>query len=467
MDFLTAGQVGAVDFGSAQADTLLKALTLGYGTDSASMTGGRSLVPQDIEGTVVAALRFNENDFKLLNLIKSKKVGSSIHEYTRRNEVGDEASIFVQEGAESSETAQTLERVVRAVKYMQTYRKITLQMRTATTLEDAEASEKMAGVLTILKGIEWGMFHANSAAVPTQFDSVNVQIRAASQKNIYDLRGKDMAAEGDKAMSTIARQVYEAGGWLTHSFMPPQIGQDIQDLIKDRVRFNTEDSRASVVAESYPTPFSDNILVSGKKAGPDKFFRIKSAPTPGDAAVRPDAPTFAMTAATDTTVGTTGFVTATAGTYYYQVFAISDKGISAGAVAASQAVAAGKMVTITITPGVKKGTGYIICRSKLGAASGADCREMYRIADSGAATTVTNDTNDELPGTGEILLISHDNNMPSIQWDQFLPTMRFDLFPTNAAIIPFLVVNFGTPDVKVPWYQGLIKNVGYVGMDWF
>jgi hypothetical protein len=174
-----------------------------------------------------------------------------------------------------------------------------------------------------------------------------------------------------------------------------------------------------------------------------------------------------MALAAQSKTGGTGFITATAGTYYYQVFAISETGISAGCVAASLAVANGQEAKITITPGVKKGTGYIVCRSKIGAADGSDCREMYRIADSGVATTISLDQNDELPGTGEILLISHDANQPTIQWDQFLPTMRFDLYPTAAAIIPFLIVNFGTPDVKVPWYHGIVKNVGYSGMGWF
>lgn len=455
------------DLGIIQVGDLLKALTAGYETDAAAMVGGRALIPQDIESTLVRALKFKEADFKLMNLIKKQPVKSTIHEYTRRNEVGDEDLIFVGEGDDSIETAQTLERITQAMKYMQTYRKITLQMRAATTLEDAEASEKEAGTLTVLKGCEKGCFHGNANAVPEQFNSIQNQILAASNKNVLDLRGKDMtSADGENAFIELARLIYENGGYATHSFMPPIIAEDVQKLVKDRLRFGPRDRLAAMVVEEYPTPFSGAILVAGKAAGPDKFFKLKGKPVPkGDNA--PNAPTMALTAQAKT--GGTGFVTGTAGTYYYQVFAVDKNGISAGCVAASQAVADGQEVQITITPAGAdpKGTGFIVCRSKKDAADGTDCREMFRVAKEAAGDTIVLDQDDFLPGTGELVVVSDDNMQPAVQWDQFLPLMRFDLYPTNAAIIPFLIVMFGALDTKVPWYHGLLKNVGYSALDWF
>ncbi len=460
-----------VDFKVGAVNDLMKALEAGYETDAAAMAGGRALIPQDIEKTLVHALTFKRQDFKLMNLLKKQPVTSTIHEYTRREDVGDERLIFVGEGEDSIETSQTLARITMPMKYMQTYRKLTLQMRAATTLEDAEASEKEAGTLTILKGCELGCFHGDKDAVPEQFDSIQNQILAAAttKQNIVDLRGKDMtAADGENAISDLARMIYEAGGYATHAFTPPVISRDIQDLIKDRLRTNPNDRLGSMVIEAYPTPFSGDILVAGEAAGPDKFFRVKALPvTIGDEP--PGAPTMALLAKAKT-AGACGFTAETAGTYYYQVFAISKTGISAGCVAASAAPTAGQMVEITITPHADDDqTGYIVCRSKKDAADGTDCREMYKVATSATAATdvITNDVDEWLPGTGELVMVSEDSMQPAAQWDQFMPLMKFDLFPTNAAIIPFLIVLFGALDIKVPWYHGMVKNVGYRTMNWF
>ena len=465
MDFFEARE-GGPWFGAIPESDLIKALTAGYETDSALMTGGRSLIPQDIESTLVNALAFKREDFKFMNLLKKKKTTSTVHEYTRRNEVGDESTIFVGEGEDSVETEQELERVTRLIKYMQTYRKITLQMRAATTLEDAEASEKEGGTLTILKGCEWALFRGNSEAVPKQFDGIIKQLLGASKKNVVDLRGKDMTTvDGENAITEVARMVYDNGGSLTHSFMPSIIAEDVQRLVRDRLRFNVQDRLGAMVVERYPTPFSDGILIAGREGGPDKFFRVKGIPTPGKADIRPDAPSITVVAQAKT--GGRGFTSATAGTYYYVVYAISDKGISAASVAKSVAVTDGQEVKITITSGAKPGTGFIICRSKKDAADGSDCREAFRVAKAESGDTIALDQDDFLPGTGEIVFITNDNLQPSVQWDQFLPLMKFDLYPTNAAIIPFLIVLFGALDVKVPWYHGVIKNVGYTGLDWF
>lgn len=459
---------GDVGYGSIIGDQLMKALEAGYGTDSASMTGGRSIIPQDIERSVINALAVKKQDFKLMNLLKNEKVGSTVHEYTRRSDAGSELLIFGQEGGDARETSQNLERVTRLVKYMQTYRKITLQMRVAKTLEDAEASEKEAGILTILKGAERGCFEGNADAVPQQFDSVVKQILASNgpngYKNVYDMRGKTVLNAGETALKEVARMVYDQGGYLTHSFMPTIIAADLQDMIKDRIRLNTGDNRGTVVIEKYPTPFSDEIIIAGPSGGPDKMFLPRNGITSiGAADAKPNAPTIATGAGAH---ATSRFVAADAGTYTYAVHAIDENGISVASNSVNQAVAAGERVTITIThDGAKPGTGFIITRGKKGVTT--DLREIARVAAADAASTVFYDINEVLPGTGDILLVSYDDMQPTMQWDQFLPAMKFDLYPTMSAIIPFLIVMFGTPDVKVPWYHGIIRNVSDQGLGWY
>ncbi|MFZ4618313.1 MAG: SU10 major capsid protein [Rectinemataceae bacterium] len=464
MNFLEPTNSSDYAFGSVSEGELQKALSAGYGTDAAAMTGGRALIPEDIEMSMVNALAAKKEDFKLSNLLKNTKVNSTVHEYTRRNDAGDFQSIFTSEGGSAGDSSQTLERVTRPMKYMQTYREVTLQMQVARTIEDALASEKLAGTLTVLKGLEYGMFQADSSVIPVQFDSVSKQVRAnASRRNLVDLRGAKISdVAGEDSITEIARQVFENGGSLSHAFMPSMIAQDFQKLAKDRLRFNPDDRKGAQVVMEYPTPFSSDIKIAGKEAGPDKMMYVKGKiAASGDSTKRPDAPTFALASQNLTASQGRGFDAGSAGTYYYTVFAINEFGVSVGAAAASLALAAAKEAKVTITPGAKRGTGYIICRSKKDAADGTDCREMVRVADSDAATTVVLDQQEDLPGTGEILYLSHDEVEPSIQFDQFLPLMKFDLYPTRAAVTPFLIVLFGTPDVKVPWFHGVVKNVGY------
>jgi hypothetical protein len=459
---------GDIGYGAIIGDQLMKALEAGSGTDSASMTGGRALIPQDIERTVINALAVKKQDFKLMNLLKNEKVGSTVHEYTRHSDAGSELLIFGAEGSDARESSQSLERVTRLVKYMQTYRKITLQMRVANTLENAEASEKEAGILTILKGAERGCFSGNSDAVPQQFDSVLKQILATNgpngHKNVYDMRGKTMLNSGELALKEVARMAYDQGGYITHSFMPTVVASDVQDLIKDRMIFNTGEKRGAAVIEKYPTPFSDEIIVAGPSGGPDKMFLPRNGVVAvGDASKTPNAPAIATGAGAH---ASSLFVAADAGNYTYAVHAIDENGISVASGSATQAVAAGERVAITIThDGTKPGTGFIITRGKKGVAS--DLREIARIAKSDGATTVFYDINETLPGTSDILLVSYDEMIPSMQWDQFLPAMKFDLYPAMAAIIPFLIVMFGTPDVKIPWYHGIIRNVSDSGLGWY
>ena len=466
-DATNAGEAG---FGQITQGDLLKALSAGSGTDSATMTGGRALIPQDIESTLVNALFLKRQDFKLMNMIKTEKVTSTVHEYTRRNEFGDETGVFVSEGGEARETNQTLERITRVMKYLQTLREVTLQMRVANTIEDAEASEKEAGTLTILKGAEWGLFHGDGDVVPTQYDSIVKQVLSnETRKNRVDLRGAKMtSAKAEDAIVELARAIYEKGGYATDAFMPPAIAADLQALARDRFRLNDGDRRGATVIQSYPTAFSNEITIAGERAGANKLYRVKNRPVPTVGVDgTPNAPSIAVLAVANT--GATGFKSATAGTYRYAVFAINEKGISGASAAANLVVANGEMAQITITPATTGGaaTGYIVCRGKINTTTGDDQREMFRVADSGSGTTVAKDSNDELPGTGQLLMVSDDPIEKTLQWDQFLPLMKFDLYPTKTAVIPFLILLFGTPDVKVPWYHGVIDNVGYTGLDWF
>lgn len=463
----------SVGFGSANnLEDLRKALTAGSSANPGAMgTSGNTLQFESLEGALLSALEQRPEDFKLMKMQFSNKVGSTVHQYTVNKDSGSYDGIFTAENGDPIESNSNFARRTRTLKYMQTKREVTMQ---ASLLNpaiggDPEATEERQGTHVLLKGAEWGCFHGNATVSPQMFDGYPQQIRNEASSNVFDMLGERISSSnGENIFLDAVRSIGEVGGEVSDVFYPYLVSQDFQNLVRDRIRFGIGDKAGATVINTYPTVFGD-VRIAGKECGPDKMFKVKTIPTPSSATLtaKPNAPTFALAA--QATTGGTGFLTGTAGTYRYTVYAINENGlISDAAVAANIAVAAGQEVKITITPGAAPaGSGYIVCRGKKDVTTGTDIREMFKIADSGAATTDALDQNDELPGTAEMLLLSNNLMQRTFQWDSLLDVMRFNLGPTKAHI-PFLMIWYGTPDMKVAEYNGLIKNIGHPQTEgWF
>jgi hypothetical protein len=244
-------------------------------------------------------------------------------------------------------------------------------------------------------------------------------------------------------------------------FYPLILGQDIQELCRDRLRFGTDDERMATVFKTYPTLFGP-LAIAGADAGPDKMFKPKGVIKPGGiAGAIPSAPA-SVTVAADTVDGSQ-FVAADAGNYTYMVCAVNEYGISEGkSPAAAVAVAAGDGVTLTITPAATNpGTGFIICRSLKGK---TDVMEMARIGlDEQNATTVYVDLNDDLPGTAEMLFITEKRLLAVAEFFQLLPLRLYRMYPTNKLVTPFIMALWGAPSLKAPHWCGVVKNIAYRG----
>lgn len=453
------------DFFTSESE-LQKALYAGKGAGYES-TGGRTLIPENIDPSIVVALQANRDDFKMMNLLKKNPVASPVSEYVREVKAGS-GSIFYDEGESVADDTVELERVARTSKYMQTLRKVSMQLQRSNTIEDPVAVEKEAGIYHLLTGIERNLFHGDESINPKSFDSIPKMITKESKKagfnTTYDMRGKTMIEDGDKAIDAVARLVNEAGGTLTHSMMPPAIAGDLQMCVKDRLLLTPQEKSMAIAPLIYPTMYGDRIIISGSEGGSNKFYRIKGKITPSTAADAPAAPTVAASAAGVATSGSY-FTASDAGSYHYQVYAIDAKGrySQAGNATPATAVVAGDKVTLTISGGDNKAVGYVICRSAKDAADNGNCQEMIRVPKDASGTTVVEDLNEDLPGTGEMLLLSMGNMKQAVRWQQFLPATKVELFPTDSLVTPFIIAMFGTPDVKVPWYNGLIKNIGWSG----
>lgn len=450
----------SVETASMSKAQLLKSLSAGAGTDSAQFTGGRAMVPEDIDGVLVNAMRVQLEDCKFFAMLKKLLVYSTVHEFTRRTEVGNYEFLAVPEGGGSEMSNQDLERKTIVIKFLQDRRAVTDQMLAVRSLEDAIESEKLAGTLNVMKACEHLLFHGDASVIPEQFDGVIAQIKQSKHPNIIDVRGKTIGAIGEAIITDAVRAVFEAGGDGNKLFFPPVFAQDIQDLVKDRLRFGTAgNGDMALVVDQYPTPYGSTVHF-GRTEGADRLFKVKSiVSASGDPKKRPSAPQ-EVTAATNAD-GKSKFTADDAGNFKYTVHSINRYGVSEGKeLSAACAVVAGNKVTLTIKESADKTeTGYIICRSKKG---GDVVMEMTRIGKDGETTTF-DDFNTELPGTGSMLLITDNSLLPNVEWLQLLPLRYRPLFETNSAEKPFFIQLFGSVNVKVPEYCAVIENIAYKG----
>jgi hypothetical protein len=458
-EFFSTVEAG-VESASMSEQELAKALSAGYGTDASQFMGGRALEVQDIEATMINAMREQREDCKLMNLVKKHPVHSTVHEYNRRTDVGEHENLTADEGGGSEDNDQTIKRVTRNIKYLQDRRAVTDQMELVDGYENALESEKITGTLNVLKGAEFLNFHGDSKVVPTQYDGLIAQILNDPIANVKDLRGKSITSYGEKALNEMTRMIYERGGDANLLFFPPVLAEQIQDLVRDRLRFGTDDKRATLVVDQYPTPYG-STLHFGAEAGSDKLFKVKGPVFPnGKVDKRPNPPTSVAAAAANNT--DSRFLAGDAGDYDYAVHAVSKYGVSSGTkISAAIAVAAGKAVSLTITPDDDKpGTGFIITRSSK---DGTVLMEVCRIANSGSATTVFVDLNADLPGTASMIFLTEKKLQVIMEFYQLCPLRLRPLFESNRAEKPFFVQLFGALDLKVPEWCGIVKNIAYDG----
>lgn len=448
-------------FGEVGGDTieqLRKALTAGSGVDAGSFTGGRALIPESLEGTLVNIL-FTQKDAVLFQTLKKKAIKSPVHQWDERSDVGADDGAWVDEaGTAPADTDQTIARKYATVKYLQTKRTVTLQATLANMIEPAMALEQNAGALWIVRNIEKALFYARSDMVTQQIDGLEKQIPSG---NVLDVRGASANSTSfEDLIGQAARTARDAYGKTSLILTSTIVMQDVQRLLRDRLRFPAGGGQAgSAVFDKYPTPFGEPDLKY------DLFIKEGGVPVASSlTALRPDAPTIGTFS---TNSATSQFGAGDLGTYYYKVVAVNQYGDSPATAASSQAVStAGYDIRFQITKGTATPTAYKIYRSKKGAADGTDCRLMDIVAYSASPQTYT-DLNANLPATSSAYLLTMEDVFDAIEWFQFLPLMKFDLYPTNSAVYPFLMLLFGALALKKPNQHLRIKNIAPDGLGWY
>ena len=466
----------------SQNTELEKSLEAGYGTNAADYTQGRALQREDLEATLVTVLDVKQKDLKLFHKLHKQPVSSTVHQVNRQTDVGGDEFLFVNENEKASEGDPQFQRKIYETKYISSKWQVSHQLTLTDNTENPINASKVSAVMRVSKGTERCMFHGDSSVSPKQYDGL-IKIIEDSAKDtskaerlratVMDIRGLEIGESdtidgetidaGEALFDDIAEKVYSKGGDLAEAYFPPVVSRQFKNMFSSRLRLSTKDEQFAMDKLPKIITATNSVISITDDCGADKMFHVKGpVVAAGDALQRPTAPTSVTAVAASDSASK--FSTAYAGNYVYGVHAINAYGISAVTTTSSTAVAAGEKVTLTITPSStgNPATGFIITRSKAGK---TDLMEMVRVPNSGEATTVVVDLNEDLPGTAQVVLLTPttDEMRPNASFGQLMAMSNFDL-PTDSSLAHRGVVAlYGMLEVRAPEYCALIKNVGYTG----
>lgn len=464
--------------GASDLDALQKALSAGYGTDMSTLTGGAALRIQSLDTTMQATIQENP-DFKLFNRLPKPKAGATVDEWTEMNSVGGFLG-----GTTNTETGNiaaatgSYNRRVGLVKYLMTQRQVSLVQTLQNAIADSEATEYTNGALQLLTDAEYLSFEGDSSVIPTEFDGIYAQMvhgvaaGIVDGGNIIDARGGAMTSVAliNKAAAKIAG--FGNFGRPTDLFCSLLAQADFDTGLAPAFRVALNDVPNG--GTELGTPVVGIRTSHGNVANqPDVFVRDSELKQPfeiGYPAVAASQAGIAPTAVTGTPASNASslFSAAQAGNYYYLVTGTNAAGQSTGVVSAQVAVSAGQAVTLSITQSSGQAeTGYVIYRSRLNGGNskagsvvgqGSDFREMVRIPKTGA-TTVYVDLNYDIPGTTKAFVLNMARGATAITWRQLLPMIKFPLYPTTSAVIPWAQLLFGYLRISKLRQHAVIKNI--------
>jgi hypothetical protein len=465
---------------------LQKALEAGYGTDVSALTGGAALRIQSLDTTMQATIQENQH-FRLFNRLPKPKAGATVDEWTEQSGVGGflGGSTNTETGNISSATGD-YNRRVGLVKYLMTQRSVSFVQTLQNTITDSQAVEYQNGALQLLSDAEFLSFEGDSSVVPTEFDGIYAQMMqgvASGQvdpRNVIDARGETLSSV--KWVNQAAAQIAGFGnfGTPTDLFMSLAVQADFDTGLDPAFRVPLNDVPGGGTSLGAPVvgirTSHGNIATQ-----PDVFVRDSDLQVPFEVKY-PDVAAAQATIKPSSVVGTPAnnagskFAAAQAGNYYYYVTGVNAAGQSVGVTSAQVAVAAGQGVSLAIgRSATGKETGYIIYRSRLnggnavlGAADGdpSDFREMCRIPASGGATTTYIDNNLDIPGTTRAYILNLARGATALTWRQLLPMIKFDLFPTNSAIVPWAQLLFGYLRISKRRHHAVITNILPTSYTW-
>lgn len=395
---------------------LLKALEAGsYNAAPSTLVQGAALQIEDLSSTM-RVVTFDDSHIKLQKMLKVESCKSTLAQFDRQMSYGIFGGGAQVEGAVGQEEDSQFARIVVPMAYYSHIRRVTVVANMIDTVDGVKAEERAASdaAKKLATDIEFdlfrgkadfsnsGVFDGAMAAIPALPNILGVDPQIRQSDVIRNAR--DLMFEEYGSNLSVVQQV---GGTLTQDAIEDahvRSGQQhgsadklLVDLLvlsaynkisfgKERIILagSAQDATGSDLKRQWVSGGTVNIEAS-------RFLAGKTAP-----AESRDGSPLAPSIATATAASTTSL---TAGTYIYYVTAVNERGESGKSATGSQAVAAGELVNVTITPNASGLTArYFNVYRTLAGGSAASAKFIGRVANSGAATTIFVDLGNKRPG---------------------------------------------------------------------
>lgn len=474
---IAAGASATGEMSYNDVTELRKALEAGYGTDVSTLTGGGALRIQSLDKTMMSTIQENDH-FALFNELQKSNATATVDEWTEQSSVGGflGGSTNTETGAISSATG-VYNRRVGMVKYLMTRREVSFVQTLQNAIADSEAIEQANGALQLLTDAEFLSFEGDDAVVPTEFAGIYAQILdgvksgVVDGSNILDAEGKSLASIDlvNKAAATVS--AYGNFGKPTHIFMSQLTQADFDTGLDPAFRVSLSGTGQDIMLGA--PVIGIRTSWGNIKAKPDIFVRDEAQQKPFEvdfpvvAAANNTFKPSAVTAVAAPGGADSKWGAAHAGNYYYLVAGVNAAGQSTGVITTQEAVTAGDAVTLTITRSAGAAeTGYAIYRSrKSGTNDPSDFRLVTRIPCAGATTTFV-DKNRQIPGTTKAYILDMRQGSNAITWRQLLPMLKFPLYPTVSAVVPWAQLLFGFLRIAKRRHHAIIENIVPDGAQW-
>lgn len=469
-------------------DQIRKNSQVGYQTPAVMDGSFSPLVPQSIEATLASATH-TMRDLALFPMLPKVQVSNTVHEYAVIKEHGLDLDPFISEGGGASSdfaaTPSSYERKSVKIKYMAERRQIS-DVATLVGIigpnPNALAEETERGTMSLLRKTEVETFHGDEDVKAKGYDGLIKQIeRDLGTARDVQLGGRQFSKnQEDLAGARLsATKLHDILGEL-HS--APRFGKPDAIFVDPR-------QYAKLIADSAANGRHDAMLLVNQGdqgvvtlgAGPRIHVMGPMGPVPvvaapflnrqlgapsaafGAAGSRPSDPTFAANAsqlaqaslfdASGTGAGHDGFVR-------YIVVGVNSQGYSAPVATQAVEVDDGNKATFQLNVPAIAADYYRVYRTEVAASALAvDLDSAKLIGEFPAAEMVAAafiDQGVERLDCGRVLIASMDQRV--MEFARLLDFLRRPLAETGAAK-QFLLMLFGSPVVKVPTKNFVLRNV--------
>jgi hypothetical protein len=393
---------------------LLKALEAGnYNAAPSTLVQGSALQIEDLS-PVMHNVTFDDSHIKLQKMVKVDSCKSLLAQFDRQLSYGEFGGSAQIEGAVGQDETSNFVRIVVPMAFYSHVRRVSVVANMVDTVDGVKAEERAASdaAKKLAGDIEFDLFrgkadfsnagvfdgaYAAIAAVPNML-GLDAQIRQSdSETNAKDMMFGEYGSDDTVVIAgggTLTQEMVEDAstrsamnmGNADKLVVDPKVLSAYNKISYGKERINLAGSPQGGTGAELKLQWTSNGVVNVESS---RFLSGKTRPAFARAN-SPSAPTIAA--------GVAGGTSAmTAGTYIYYVTQCNELGESVKSATASQAVAAGDDVSVTIT---HVGSLVRYCNVYRTAAGGAAATAKFigRVAFSGAATTVFHDLGNAKPG---------------------------------------------------------------------